>query len=232
MIRWNPSALEFWTRLHSQPVIELFLAQRKRFSHVRSNHVCYSLFTLNTMEIFIRFFPSHFLWMSRSVTFQDNPPQHHITSQSISTFYNIKTPDAWESPKALSMRVLKIKKRWVLKKSCPVVHIHPTTPFSSRLWWASKVSKYRMADPNRGYVKLTYQTSKRALPLLRYLQLINHVQHRQKIRKSSPANFTYPLLPYRKLKNNWKMHHKEKDYGPLCIKVETPMTDNDPITDK
>ena len=65
----NPSALEFWTRLHSQPVIE-FLSQRKCFDMFVAT--VYSLFILDKMEIFIKFFPSHFLWMSRSVTFQDN----------------------------------------------------------------------------------------------------------------------------------------------------------------
>lgn len=106
------------------------------------------------------------------------------------------------------MRFLKIKKVGA-KKSCPVVHIHPTTPFSSCLR-ASKISQYRMADSNRGYVKQPNFKESSPTPAIPATHQSCTVQQPQKYIRNhfhqiSPIN----LLPYRKLKN-WKMHHKEK----------------------
>jgi hypothetical protein len=86
------------------------------------------------------------------------------------------------------MRFLKIKKVGA-KKSCPVVHIHPTTPFSSCLR-ASKISKYRMANPNRGYVKLPNFKESSPTPAIPATHQ-SCTTTPEIYQKSFPANFTY-----------------------------------------
>lgn len=164
----------------------------------------YSLFILDKMEIFIKFFPSHFLWMSRSVAFQDN---NQLLLSTRTSHHNLLARSTifkhWmhESPQLGPRRDYgwgpsKLK-WWVLKKSCPVVHIHPTTPFSSCLW-ASKISKYRMANSNRGYVKLPNFKESSPTPAIPapHQSSTTTPKIRNHHKQISPIN----LLPYRKLK--------------------------------
>lgn len=111
-IQGSPCETFFFSQGHykrrkEQSPIGRQLVNPYRYSHVHTNCVI-SLYE-GWCEIFIIFFPSLFVWMSTSVTFQDNKlplSNQKSLSQCIITFYNSTILNIWEAqmgPKCLGL---------------------------------------------------------------------------------------------------------------------------------